>query len=448
MILDSQLKLGQSTSLLNGYKSDIYSVPFTTSSKPALYEKQVIINSPDHDAKWSWPTITLHDNVEDLLSAVFQIKLRPITSENKPSEGGASAVWPSGALIIAGLTGCAHNKTLTDLSSQLGIDLLKDGWSYALARRSRKIGTATHCCYERGVFGHPDPKNTLKPDTLAALKSLEKLAKESTNVSMHGANGYLKFYDTYGSHFVSCIGAGDSILQVFAFATADYKNVVEVYTEHSGDLSGPTSPSFSLFTIPRNEAGYGHTAAIGNICIASGDPELEKSVKDGLWLDANYAGSDSIFTPFLRSDAINVNTTLKKIVAISVELTSLEVFAEFYRMQIWRRVFKGAMYARYADSSGVAPYFSNNCPYDLNAVFKGSDVIGGDGLLSTLATPSVNIWQEKVDLGTIVLQFPDLVNMFSVFASGIKVSATFIQNVNKSKRTELSVIRVEKHYFF
>ena len=418
------MKLGQSTSLLNGYKADVCPAqPFYTSSKPALYEQDVIVENPDHDAKWSSLMISFHENVEDLLSAIQPIKLRVMSFEDKPSEGGAAAVWPAGALILAGLTPSGQRKALKDLSEQLGLDLATEQWSYALVQRSRKVGTATHPCYERGLFGNPDPSNIMRPETLTALKSLEKLGKQSTNVSMSGANGYLRFYETFGSHFVSRVDVGDSIFQVFAFAETEYKKVVDVYTDRPDDLSGLAAQSFALFTTPRNDAGYGRTAAIGNICIISKDPLMETSLKDGLWFDSTYAGTNSIFAPFLRSDAVNVNTLFKKVVAISVELASLGVFAEYYRMLIWRRIFKGAMYTKYVNGSGVAPHFSNNCPYDLKSVFKGSNLISGDGLLSTLATPTVNVWQELIELDMIKLQFPDLVKTFSVFASGIQVSS-------------------------
>uniref|UniRef100_UPI00358F1E90 uncharacterized protein n=1 Tax=Myxine glutinosa TaxID=7769 RepID=UPI00358F1E90 len=283
-------------------------------------------------------------------------------------------------------------------------------WSYVLVRRSRKVGTATHPYYQRGIWGNPDPSITLRPETLTALKSHEKLKKESTNISMAGANGYLSLYETFGSHFISRVDAEPG-----------YKKVVNVYTNHPSDLSGPTSHSFALFTIPRNDAGYGYTAEIGSICIASKDPSMETSLKDGLWFDHKYAGTNSIFAPYLRSGAVNVNTIFKKVVAISVELASLGVFAEYYRMLIWRRIFKGAMYTKYMNGSKVAPHFSNNCPYDLKSVFKGSNPISGDGLLSTLATPTINVWQELIDLDMIKLQFPDLVKTFSVFASGILI---------------------------
>lgn len=424
MDVATRLRLGQSTNLLAGYKADLYSLPFITSSQPALNDSQVLVRSPDYDAEWSWPTISLHGNAEDLLSATLPIKLRP--PEDVLKESCVPGVWPAGALVLSSGTGPSHVKARKTLSHQLGVKLNQD-WSYALVRRSRKIGTATHPCYERGVFGHPEPDTILRPDTLAALKSLEKMQRGSTNVSKTGAEGYLEFYETYGSHFVSGADIGDTIFQVFCFASVEFQTIARVYEKRPDDLSGPRSTSFVLFTTPRSASGYGHTAAIGKICITSQDPEMAKTLKDGLWRDDKYAGANSIFAPFLRSDAVDANVTFKKAVVISRELASLGVFAEYYRTLIWRRVFKAAMYAKYHSGSGVAPYFTNNCPYDLDSVFQDSDPLGGDGLLSTLATPSVSIWQEKLNLGDVVLQFPELVKIFSVFANAIQAS---IQSTN------------------
>jgi hypothetical protein len=424
-IMDFQVRLGQSTSLLNGYKADIYSVPFTTSSKPALCEMKTEVKDPDYDARWSSPVITLHHNVEDLLSSVLQVQLRPMHFEDLPSEGGARSTWPSGALMLAGLGNTERPKALQHLSTQLGINLCKEDWSYALVRCTRKIGTSTHHCYERGIFGDLDPDNTLKPDALETLKKLEKLQKTSTDVSMNGAKGYLNFYESYGTHFVSCIAAGDTIFQVFAFAAPAFKYILKIYIEYPEYFSGDSSYSFCIFTVPRSEDGeFGYVAASGNICIASEDEEMTRSIADGLWRDENYSGTNSILAPLLHNDTNAINTIFKKVVLISVELASLSVLAEYYRMLIWHRVFKAAMFVKYANGSGVAPYFSNNCPYDLDTMFQVSDPGGNDGLLSTLCTPFVDIMQERINLSTMVMvvKFPEVVKKFAVFANAIQVS--------------------------
>ena len=422
MSLDCKIKLGKSTNLITGYDADIFSVPFTNSSKPALFENEVIINNPDESAKWSTPVITLHENAEDLLSAVLQVKLRPMTNEDQPSEGGTPSSWPSGALVLAGLVNAKRQKALKHLSTQLGIDL-STGWSYALLRCTRNVGTATHRCYERRIFGNPNPKNAIRPDTLEALKKLEKQKMTPTDVTMDAAKGYLDFYETYGSQFVSSITTGDSIFQVFTYGASAFQEIQKSYEKYPETFSGDLSCFFVTFTVPRSKTDEsGYTAAAGKICIASEDEEMKKSLKDGLWRDERFSRTDSVLAPYHYDREKGVNTTFKKVVPISFELTSLSIFAEYYRMLTWHRVFKGVMYAKYANGFGVAPYFSNNCPYDLDTIFKDSNPMGSDGLLSTLCTPSVNIMQEKIDIEALDVMFPKMVKEFTIFANAIKVS--------------------------
>ncbi|XP_072050746.1 uncharacterized protein [Amphiura filiformis] len=121
---------------------------------------------------------------------------------------------------------------------------------------------------------------------------------------------------------------------------------------------------------------------------------------------------------------------------ILTELASVEIFSGYDRKKIWRRVFAGAMYAKYAGGSGVAPYFSNNCPYDLDEVFKDcNDPLDGDGLLSTLATPTVAMWQELIDFSDIKLQFPELVQEFSIFANALQILSASSGGETDSGRT-------------
>ncbi|XP_038061127.1 uncharacterized protein LOC119731911 [Patiria miniata] len=419
MNVDTHLQLGQSTGLLAGFQANVSSAPFNDPGKPALYESQIRLKEPDLDAKWDWPTITLHGNTESLLSALVQVKLRPRASEGKPSEGGGFPSWPSGALILAGLTPDERAEALQKLSSQVGVDLSNNDLSYALVRRTRTVGKATYTSYEKGLF-RIQP-GVVRPEAMEALKALEK-TEDPTLVSIEGAKGYLNFYETFGSHFISSIQAGDSLYQVFAYAEAEFKVISEFYADQLDYLTGPSAPSFVIFTTPKNEAGYGYTEAAGTIGIESGDPAMAQSLADGLWLDTEYSGTNSIFIPYVGpSEGININETLQKVTVISTQLASLSVYAEYYRMLIWWRIFKAAMYAKYANGVDVAPYLSNNCPYDLQEVYKDSNPISGDGLLSTLATPVVNIFQERVELSQVNLQFPELVETFSVFSNAIEV---------------------------
>ena len=175
------------------------------------------------------------------------------------------------------------------------------------------------------------------------------------------------------------------------------------------------------FTVKLNESGYGYTAATGTICIVSGDPALKRSIQAGKWYDSRYSLTNSIFTPFLCSTSVNANEAFQKIVAIGIEFASLSSFAEYIRIQIWSLIFKGAMYAKYNSGKGVAPCFLNSCPYDLNDVFRKSNIVGKDGLLSTIATPNVDLFSELVDISSISLEAPDIVKNFTVFSNALQI---------------------------
>ena len=131
-------------------------------------------------------------------------------------------------------------------------------------------------------------------------------------------------------------------------------------------MNGPTAPFFRQYTIKHKDDGdgYGYTAAVGNICLASSDSALKVSIEDGKWYDGEVAYCNSIFTPYFRSDSVNVNTLLKNNVAIGIELAPLSVFAGYIRGLTWQQVFKGAMYLCYANGKDIAPHFSNGpeCP--------------------------------------------------------------------------------------
>ena len=227
---------------------------------------------------------------------------------------------------------------------------------------------------------------------------------------------------------------------MFAYGPNEYKHLVNIYKEHPTDLCGPTAPSFAQFTVKRNEAGYGYAAASGNIFLTSRDPALAASMKGKLWYDSTYALDNSIFAPYLRSDSININEAFKKNVVIGLELASLSSFAEYIRKLVWHRVFKGAMYANYANGKNVAPYFSNNCPYNLDEVYKDSDIIDGDGFLSNIATPTVNIFQEHIDLSSIVLEAADIVTSFSSFTNALQIPVSSSKVINIPGSSTVTIV--------
>lgn len=208
------MKLGESFTLAKGCKATVFldKTPLTPSAQPALYEKK-----PDfvpQDVKWDdYPVISLHDTAQELLSVIHQITLRRSSHEDDPSQGGGVPTWPMGALMLAGLSAEEKEEAVAALKAELGLDLSLPNMSYALVRWSRNVGTAVHPTVASGLFRQIDPQGTVRPETLRALKRLEK-KKHSYEVSADGARGYIDFYKTFGSHFISQIHFGDTLFQV------------------------------------------------------------------------------------------------------------------------------------------------------------------------------------------------------------------------------------------
>ena len=210
---------------------------------------------------------------------------------------------------------------------------------------------------------------------------------------------------------------------MFSYGQEAYKKICQIYDKYPNFLHNSSAIKFAQYTVKHNDRGHGYIAGAGNICLASKDSALTSSIEDGLWMENHYLHGNSIFAPYLNENSIDVGLAIfSKRVPIEVQLYSLSIFAEFVRGLIWQRVFKGAMYSLYADNKGVAPYFPNDCPYDLNAVYEDSDITGEDGdLLSLLATPTVNIFKEVIDLGSIIIRFPDIVKHFSTFSNVLHI---------------------------
>lgn len=207
---------------------------------------------------------------------------------------------------------------------------------------------------------------------------------------------------------------------MFSYGQKEFKTIFDIYVQNPNQLHGPFAQFFSQYTVPKNDAGYGFVSAAGHIRIASNDATLSETIEAGKWYDNRYALNNSIFAPYIRSDSIDVNSIFHQDVTISIQLASLSEFAEYFRKLTWQQLFKGAMYLLFAEGKGVVPYFCNKCPYDLSAMYKDSDVVG-NGLLSTIATPSINMFKEQIKLDSIVLEFPEMVKSFHTFSNALEI---------------------------
>jgi hypothetical protein len=219
-------------------------------------------------------------------------------------------------------------------------------------------------------------------------------------------------------------------MQVFAYGEKRYKEMVSDFGSDPGNLHGSGAVSFVIYTAPHHFIGpheYGYTVAASKICIASDDPVLSRSIQAGEWYEGINLKGNSIFAPFF-THKVNIDQAFHEITVTEANLTSLSTVVERKRRVNWRNVYNSGIYSRFYHGKGVSAHFSNHCPYDISAVYKDSSVIGGDGLLSTIATPTVSLFQEVIQLDLVKLMFPEEVKQLSTFSNALHFP-TLVSNV-------------------
>jgi len=147
------LMLGVSFNLLEGCNpaTEYSQRLFSLSTKPALYDSKPVVNNPDFSAKWGWPVITLCDSAEELISTFYEVKFKMNHVEDMTYGSNGATAWPIGAMMLAGVDKQARDNALKELSNSFGVEL-DTTWSYALVRRYRTIGTATHLAILQNWF--------------------------------------------------------------------------------------------------------------------------------------------------------------------------------------------------------------------------------------------------------------------------------------------------------
>lgn len=414
MQIPNSIKLGTTANLILGLKagwnpSADENNPFFIPSKTGLWTEIPDI-TPDRAAKWTYPTITLHDTPESLLSNIYEITVASESDELPvPS-------YPVGTLMLDDADRAASVKVL---QSELGIDLTIPDRGYALIKVSRTVGSAVHKTFSRGVFGYESADEILTNDFQRDITKLRP-GKRIVNGDVSGLSqvevqGYLDFYSQYGTHFVSQVSFGDTIYQVFAYEKEDFAIIQTALVQHPEQFSGMLAFAFSFYTRPKNVQGYGSAVQTGNICSLSRDSAFSQSVNCGHWKDSKWAMANSILTPWLTGK-VDLNK-FTSIVIKGFELRSLNLFAEHFRKSTWRKVFKAAMYVKHGDN--ITPAFSPVAQPNYDSIY-GTNT----NYLSMIATPSINLYKTRQNLSSIQLIAAQTLRSFTLFANLIEIPDT------------------------
>lgn len=421
--MNSNIRIGFCTNLIDGLKADwnpqsgkldiLYPV-----KKQAMDLKDIAL--PPKRGIWSYPDITLHENAASLLNELIPYQV------TAPSSDADAPLVDAGALLC----GAQGSTAMLDmLSKTIGVDLTRTDYRYALVKLRRIDGIDTHPSATHGILRHahprePDPDYGLHDDFISDSTRLPHAGSwhqqdYGDKLTQDDATTILNSFDQYGTHYVSAVEIGDTILQVFAYLPDKFATIKTAYAADTGNpLSGRRAQNFVQFTTDAHTGAYGFVEQYGKlICLSNADVFIS-GLRNGDWRDPIWSQQDSVFALFVPNAKLSLydlQETFTEQAPISVVLASLGVMIEQKRGLLWQRIFKGAMVQKYRDS--IQANFAIYDTRDFAHMLPDSIT----GLASNIATPTINIYKTRLDLASMQFVVPEEVNDFTVLANVLAV---------------------------
>ena len=375
----------------------------------------------EHRGSWSYPAITLHETALGLLDELIPYEVvKPSSDIDAPSFGPGA--------LLAGAAG--SRASLEILSKTIGVDLTKPGSGYALVKLERVDGADNHASEVGGILVHarprqPDPEYGLTPAFTSASTRLRhagrsRLQDYGDQLTKDDANKVLDSFREFGTHYVSGVELGDTILQVFAYQPEQFARIKSAYADGSNPLSGHGSQNFVQFTTDRAAGIFGYVEEYGNVICLSNSAVFNSTLERGDWLDKLWSKKNSVFSLFNVSSLLSLADLQQEFAqqtVIGVRLASLSVMIEQKRGLIWQRVFKGAIAQKYRAT--IQPNFSIHDQRDFVRMLPQDTA----GIVSFIATPTVNAYKARLDLADMQLVAAEEVQDFILLANVLSVGS-------------------------
>jgi hypothetical protein len=399
--MDTLLQPGETANLLFGYRPmwvpAAGSAPFFPPPLAAL--KPVSVNPVPLDyPDWSnTPTITIHDSAESLLDTLYGYQVAPLSGDPKGID------VPPGPLALNDADGAA---AMTAVGKLLGLDFSRQR-GYVLVRMMRFNATWTH-----PFSAEPSSQHRTEYLTPAAKAIIDALPPATapnhgsvlydSKIGKDDAAKYIAALYQLGTHFTSQVVGGDVLFQVFAYDTAHFKIIQRAFDsdstlqrDGSRAVVGIAASAWAYLT-SRVDQGRGFVAEYGTLNSLSRDPLLDAAIAKGDWANGYVPdGTASVFAA-----AINYKLMLPLVLQVPVALT-LTPLADLIDQPLvagpWDRLVKGGLLQKYGDAVRIPQM--REVDYDWAQIFPEAVA----SFSSSIITPTVDIYQERVDLAQVNL---------------------------------------------
>lgn len=370
---------------------------------------------------WSFPEISLHETAQSLLDALIPYKVVSASSEVD------APIISTGALLIGA---AGSEASVAQLSNTIGVDMSNPDLRYALVKLTRLDGINTHASAASGILMHarprqPDPEFGLNDAFIVASRKLchagrSRLQDYGSDLTKENANRILDSFSTFGTHYISAIQLGDSILQVFAYLPKQFAKIKKAYADDKNTLSGPGSQNFAQFTTDTAAGIYGFVQQYGNLICLSNSRAFNSTLENGDWKDNLWSKKNSVFSLFNTDSELSLVSLQEAFTdqaPVEIQLASLSLMIEQKRGLIWQRVFKAAMTQKYRDT--IQPNFVIYDQRNFVQMLPEDQV----GVLSFIATPTINLYKTRLDISDMQFVAANEIQNFIIFANVLSIQS-------------------------
>ncbi|MBB4952323.1 hypothetical protein H4S14_000365 [Agrobacterium vitis] len=427
--MTNAITIGTAANLFFGYKpvwapDGSSETPFFTPLLSPL-KPQNSVNTVCDMSLWSGtPVITLHTSAQSLLSTIYEYNVLPASNDPQNIE------VPSGQLA---LNDADSETAMAAASAFLGLNLSNAG-HYMLVVYER-CASVTTGDYTNGNKSQAR-QDVLTPEALAIVNALPPATAPvagsplyDSKLTLPDAQKYLSAMAQIGTHFVTKVLNGDKLVQVFSYPDAKFKYLQDQFDlaatrQPNGRMavSGTLANSWEIYTSPLGHGGLGFVQFYGNLTTISRDEALVTAIAKGAWANGYVPeGTASIFAAtrdYALLSALTAQTTY------ACELTPMANLMPNALVQgPWDRLVAGGLLQKFGNSVMIP--LRRPLDYDWSQIFPQTT----DSWASGIATPVIDIYQERVDLAQVKIMGAEIIGesypmqSFSCFAQVLQATS-------------------------
>ena len=328
----ADLSLGDPVDLWAGLKPRFLSAGLPWRHPGGRPVRTELPSLPAGPVEWGAPSLSLHDNVADLLSHIFDYSASPMVGLDGPHDVTAGP-------LMAGAS-------LAELEARLKMDLTaRPAPAYLLVRLTGSRGTVYYTPEWQGLNRKAKIVDWLTPEGRNAMARLRLRDMRHEGPELYGditarqARRYVEYFHDMGTHIVRSVRYGESLFQVFEANEDLLPGLKESFARESGRVCGPLAFGMANFT--------------RRPWVTSASPILSAGAQEvahhEIWTSDMPGELASLLSP-KAMPTWNRSAVLDRLPAqsiVGVSFASQALYLEDHRADAWTRIMRAGLCQRF-----------------------------------------------------------------------------------------------------